>query len=177
MVDEKLAQTAAIVPSNFQVYAKIEEESRKDNSLLASFLLTLNDAKGSVTYEFRGVCNIVGTWADFESMMEVHKGSRVPKILDLIYQRLYPQIFLLAGMTTASYPQSIGVSTEMVLTEPIPVHQEALPEQKEKPKLGEKPANPVEKVAEAPQVTMVKAQQKTSVKDIDSGSNKPTAAK
>jgi hypothetical protein len=177
--EEKLAQATAMVPSNFQVYAKIDEETRKDNSLSASFLLTLNDSRASVTYEFRGVCNIVGSWADFESIMEVHKGSRVPKILDLIYQRLYPQIFMLAGMTASTYPQSIAVSTEMVLTEPIQVHQEAeaLPDQKEKPKLSEKPARPVEKLAEAPQVATAKTQQKSSMKDIDSGSNKATVAK
>lgn len=179
VAEEKLAQTTTIVPSNFQVYAKIDEESRKDNNLSVSFLLTLNDARGSVTYEFRGVCNIAGSWADFESMMEVHKGSRVPKILDMIYQRLYPQIFMLAGMTASSYPQSIAVSTEMVLTEPIQVHQEAeaLPEQKEIPKLSEKPASIAEKVAEAPQMTTGKAQQRSSVKDIDNGSNKAAAAK
>ncbi|HEX2614606.1 MAG TPA: hypothetical protein VHL10_03875, partial [Nitrososphaera sp.] len=71
--DEKLAQaSSAMLPSNFQVYAKIDEESRKDNYLVASFLLTLNDSRGLVTYEFRGICNITGSSADFESVMEAH---------------------------------------------------------------------------------------------------------
>ena len=163
-----------MLPSNFQVYAKIDEESRKDNYLTVSFLLTLNDGRASVTYEFRGMCNITGSSADFEAMMEVHKGSRVPKILDLIYQRLYPQIFILAGMTTSSYPQSIAVSTEMILTEPIQVHQEAeaIPEQK-KPELGEKPSI-IQKVTEAPQISAAK---KSSVSDIGNGSSKATVQK
>jgi hypothetical protein len=174
-MDEKFQQTS-MLPSNFQVYAKIEEEARKDSFLTVSFLLTLNDAKGSVTFEFRGSCTITGSSADFESLMEVHKGSRVPKILDSIYQRLYPQIFMLAGMTTSSYPQSIGVSTEMVLTEPIQVHPEAhaIAEQK-KPELSEKPAS-LEK-PEAPQPAMVKTQKKPSTSDIDNGSTKTAAAK
>jgi hypothetical protein len=113
-------------PSNFQVHAKIDEESRKDNQLVASFLLTLNDVKGMVTYEFRGTCSISGSSADFESVMEANKnaGSRVPRILDVIYQKLYPSVFMLAGMTASSYPQSIAVLTEMVSSQPIPVHQE-----------------------------------------------------
>ena len=113
-------------PSNFQVHAKIDEESRKDNQLVASFLLTLNDVKGMVTYEFRGICSISGTSADFESVMEANKnaGSRVPRILDVIYQKLYPSVFMLAGMTASSYPQSIAVLTEMISSQPIPVHQE-----------------------------------------------------
>jgi hypothetical protein len=139
--EEKGNQVAAVLPSNFQVYAKIDEESRKDNRLAASFLVTLNDVKGTVTYEFRGVCSAIGSSADFEAIMGTNKDSRVPKVLDILYQRLYPAIFILAGMTTASYPQSVGLLTEMVSSEPIQVHQEAeaVPKLEEKPKLEQKP--------------------------------------
>jgi hypothetical protein len=148
---EEEKQVTAMLPSNFQVYAKIDEESRKDNRLVASFLLTLNDGRGSVTYEFRGVCNMTGSSADFESIMEANKDSRVPKVLDIIYQRLYPVVFMLAGMTTSSYPQSIALLTEMVSSEPIQVHQEAeaLPKPEEKPKIAEKPAVPAKPMVEA----------------------------
>lgn len=111
-------------PSHFQVYTKIDEESRKDNKLLVSFLLTLNDTRGVVTYEFRGVCVVTGTAADFESIMETSKNSRVPKILDILYQRLYPAMFMLAGMTSSSFPQSVALLTDMVSNEPIAVKQE-----------------------------------------------------
>lgn len=146
-----------MLPSNFQVYAKIDEESRKDNTLTASFLLTLNDARGSVTYEFRGVCNMRGSSADFESIMEAHKDSRIPKILDIIYQRLYPVVFILAGMTTSSYPQSIALMTEMISSEPIQVHQEAaaLPKPEEKPMIEVKPM-PAAAVIETPKPTVAK---------------------
>lgn len=154
-----------MLPSNFQVYAKIDEESRKDSHLAASFLLTLNDGRGSVTYEFRGVCNITGSSADFESIMEANKDSRIPKILDMIYQRLYPVVFMLAGMTTSSYPQSIALLTEMVSSEPIQVHQEAeaLPKPEEKPAVAEKPA------AESPKPTIAKVKKpQPSMGDGDS---------
>jgi len=169
-----------MLPSNFQVYAKIDEESRKDSHLLASFLLTLNDARGSVTYEFRGVCNITGSSADFESMMEANKDSRIPKILDMIYQRLYPVVFMLAGMTTSSYPQSIALLTEMVSSEPIQVHQEAeaLPKPEEKPKIAEKPAakpTPAAEV-EAPKPAIAKVKKpQPSMGEADS--TKTAAAK
>jgi hypothetical protein len=143
--DEKLNQTSSMLPSNFQVYAKIDEESRKDNYLAASFLLTLNDARGLVTYEFRGICNISGSSSDFESVMEAHKDSRVPKILDIVYQRVYPAIFMLAGMTSSAYPQSIALLTEMVSSEPIAVHQEATTASKDKEKVQETVAAPKEK--------------------------------
>ena len=115
-----------MLPSNFQVYTKLDEESRKDNKLVISFLLTLNDTKGLVTYEFRGICTVNGTSADFESVMETSKNSRVPKILDILYQKLYPATFMLAGMTVSSFPQSVALLTDMLSTEPIPVRQEVI---------------------------------------------------
>ena len=115
---------SVMLPGNFQVYAKIDEESRKDNKLTIAFLVTLNDTRGVVTYEFRGICIVTGTAADFESLMETGKSSRVPKILDILYQRLYPAVFMLAGMTTSSFPQSVALLTDMVANEPIAVRQE-----------------------------------------------------
>lgn len=113
-------------PSHFQVYTKIDEESRKDNRLNISFLLTLNDTRGVVTYEFRGICSVTGTAADFESIMETSKNSRVPKILDILYQKLYPAMFMMAGMTSSSFPQSVALLTDMVSSEPIAVRQEVM---------------------------------------------------
>ena len=84
---------------------------------------------------------------------------------------------MLAGMTTSSYPQSIAVSTEMILTEPIQVHQEAeaIQEQK-KPELSEKPSVPAQnqKVTEAPQISVAK---KPSATDIGNASTKATVKK
>jgi hypothetical protein len=96
----------SVVPSTFQVSAKIDEELRKDDMLLAAFLVTLNDQKNAVTYEFRGTCTMEGSASDFDAMMGTKKGSRLPQVLDVIYQRLYPSVFVLAGMTSSSYPQS-----------------------------------------------------------------------
>jgi hypothetical protein len=171
--EEKTGQPT-IFPSHFQVYTKIDEESRKDNKLVISFLLTLNDTKGQVTYEFRGTCLITGTAADFESVMETSKNSRVPRILDMLYQKLYPGMFMLAGMTASSYPQSVALLTDMVSNEPIPVKQElvAAPASAHESKLesntpgGSKPlprapmARPIPmKSATAPKI--VPAEQKT----------------
>lgn len=105
-----------VTPGTFQVSAKIDEESRKDNRLALSFLLTLSEPKTLVTYEFRGSCVVIGNPADFDEMMEAAKGadSRLPKILDAIYQRVYPAVFMLAGLTSSSYPQSTTLAAESV---------------------------------------------------------------
>ncbi|NWG37682.1 hypothetical protein [Nitrososphaera sp.] len=105
-----------VAPGAFQVSAKIDEESRKDNRLVLSFLLTLSEPKSLVTYEFRGTCAVTGSPADFDGMMEVAKGgeSRLPRILDAIYQRVYPAVFMLAGLTSSSYPQSTTLGAESV---------------------------------------------------------------
>ena len=181
MIDEeKGGQVSAILPSNFQVYAKIDEETRKDNQLVASFLVTLNDVRGSVTYEFRGISSVTGSTADFESVMGAQKDSRVPKILDTIYQRLYPVIFMLAGITTSSFPQSVALMTEMVANEPIQIHQEVQPAPlpEEKSKENESTARVMEpKVAEAPKPTISKMKKQTQPSVGASDSTKVAMAK
>jgi hypothetical protein len=173
-----------MLPSNFQVYAKIDEETRKDNQLVASFLVTLNDVRGSVTYEFRGTSNVTGSAADFESIMGAQKDSRVPKILDTIYQRLYPVIFMLAGMTTSSYPQSVALMTEMVASEPIQIHQEVAPAAtpaalaEEKSKANEPTPKAMEpKIAEAPKPTISKMKKQPQSPLSESDSAKVAVAK
>jgi len=183
-IEEEKSAQVAISPSNFQVYAKIEEQSRKDNRLVASFLITLNEARGSITYEFRGVCTIAGSSADFESVMGSNKDSRVPKILDIIYQRMYPVVFMLAGMTMSPYPQSVGLLTEMVSSEPIQVHQEAQPltKQEEQPQIPEhvateKPAKTDPQViAEAPKATIAKMKKQPQL-SAGGDDSKPTIVK
>ena len=44
------------------------------------------------------------------------KGSRLPQVLDVIYQRLYPSVFVLAGMTSSSYPQSTTLAASQAST-------------------------------------------------------------
>ena len=106
-------QTANMAPSNFQVSANIEEETRRDSQLSLSFVVTLNDSKGLVTYEFRGKCRIHGSSAEFSSLLEAEK-NKVPKILDIIYQRLYPMVFMMSGSTSAPYPQSVTLGSQMM---------------------------------------------------------------
>ena len=122
-----------LAPSTFQVSAKIDEESRKENRLDLSFLLTLNDQKNMVTYEFRGFCGITGNPTSFDQMMGAQNGSRLPRILDVIYQKVYPSIFMLAGMTSSPYPQLTSLARELV------VQEEVKPEEKQEPALQAEP--------------------------------------
>jgi hypothetical protein len=130
----KKGREKLLAPSTFQVTAKIDEESRKDNRLDLSFLLTLSDPKNMVTYEFRGSCNITGNPASFDHMMGAQAGSRLPRILDVIYQKVYPSVFMLAGMTSAPYPQLTVLAQELVVTQ-----EEVKPEEKQEQALQAEP--------------------------------------
>ena len=114
--DKTGIQSSSITPANFQVSAKLDEETRKDGLLSLSFVISLNDAKGLVTYEFRGACKVTGTNSEFAAIMGTER-NRVPPILDAIYQRLYPVIFLMSGVTIAPYPQATTLASEMVSSE------------------------------------------------------------
>ena len=130
----KKGRDKSLVPGNFQVSAKIDEEARKDNRLDLSFLLTLSDPKSMVTYEFRGSCGITGNPASFDHLMGAPDGSRLPRILDVIYQKVYPSVFMLAGMTSSPYPQSTALVQELVVSE-----SEVKPEGEQEPALQAQP--------------------------------------
>lgn len=110
----KKGHDRSIAPGSFQVSAKIDEETRKDSGLEMSFLITLADPKSMVTYEFRGMCVVTGSQPSFDYLMEGRENSRLPRILDVIYQRIYPSVFMLAGMTSSPYPQSTALAAELV---------------------------------------------------------------
>lgn len=119
------------MPSNFVVSAKIDEETRKEGQLVLSFSITLNDQVNMVIYEFRGSCGIKGTSHDFDHLMKMREGtgeSRVPKILDILYQRMYSLVFILAGMTNATYPQSTALSEEAVQARQVTPQQQEMPQ-------------------------------------------------
>lgn len=110
----KKGSAKSVVPSPFQVSAKIDEQVRKENRLELSFLLTLVDPKNMVTYEFRGTCIVAGSAPGFDHLMESRDGkSRLPRILDVIYQKVYPSVFVLAGMTSSPYPQATALGVDL----------------------------------------------------------------
>jgi hypothetical protein len=86
-----------------------------------------------VTYEFRGSCGITGNPTSFDQMMGAQNGSRLPRILDVIYQKVYPSVFMLAGMTSSPYPQLTSLAQELVMQE------EVKPEEKQEPALQAEP--------------------------------------
>lgn len=161
----------SVVPSTFQVSAKIDEEIRKDDMLLATFLMTLNDQKNAVTYEFRGTCTMEGGASDFDAMMGTKKGSRLPQVLDVIYQRLYPSVFVLAGMTSSSYPQSTTLSANHAAV------KEGAPETHEAKKPKQKPEPAAEAPKEAPARKEPKEEPAAKVKEEPAAKKEPVVKK
>jgi hypothetical protein len=147
-VEEKQGpQASSITPGNFQVSAKLDEESRKDSLLTLSFVISLNDSRGLVTYEFRGSCSIIGSSAEFSMLMEADR-NKVPLILDAIYQRLYPVMFLMAGVTVAPYPQSTALASDMIAaSQPMTTTPAATPQQVQSKEKEKEPATSAESAA------------------------------
>lgn len=112
---------AVVVPSTFQVSAKIDEELRKEGRLELSFSLALSDPKNMVSFELRGSCTVTGDASAFDQLMDAPSragagtGSRLPPILDIIYRQVYPSVFMLAGMTSSTYPQSTALAPEHIV--------------------------------------------------------------
>ena len=92
--------------------------------------------------------------SDFDAMMGTKKGSRLPQVLDVIYQRLYPSVFVLAGMTSSSYPQSTTLAASQALI------KEGLQEVHE----AKKPKAKLEQALEAPKEESKAAKEEPAIK-------------
>ncbi len=88
----------------FNVDVKMDEESRTNEELTISFLITISTKPSLVQFEVGGTAVVTGGRAAFDSALEVDEESSVPRVLHTIYQRIFTPLFVLSNMLEAPYP-------------------------------------------------------------------------
>ena len=88
----------------FNVDVKMDEESRTNEELTISFLITISTKPSLVQFEVGGTAVVTGGRAVFDSALEVDEESSVPRVLYTIYQRIFTPLFVLSNMLEAPYP-------------------------------------------------------------------------
>ena len=88
----------------FDVDVKMDEESRTNEELMISFLITINTKPSLVQFEVGGTAVLTGGKAAFDHALEVDEESRVPRVLHTVYQRIFTPLFVLSNMLEAPYP-------------------------------------------------------------------------
>lgn len=88
----------------FDVDVKMDEESKTNEELMISFLITINTKPSLVQFEVGGTAVLTGGKAAFDYALEVDEESRVPRVLHTVYQRIFTPLFVLSNMLEAPYP-------------------------------------------------------------------------
>jgi hypothetical protein len=88
----------------FDVDVKMDEENRTNEELTVSFLISIGTKPSIVQFEVGGTAVISGGRAAFDDALEVDEGSNVPRILPIIYQRIFTALFVISSMLESPYP-------------------------------------------------------------------------
>jgi hypothetical protein len=88
----------------FDVDVKMDEDSRTNDELTVSFLLTISTKPSLAQFEAGGIAIISGGRGAFDAALEVDPISNVPRLLHTIYQRVFTSLFVISSLLDTPYP-------------------------------------------------------------------------
>jgi hypothetical protein len=89
---------------HFDVNAKLEEKDRKSGMRVISFVLTVGTKPSVAKFEVEGIATLEGKNPDIEKLLEVNPKSKIPLLLNRVYQNVFTSTYLLAALLDTSYP-------------------------------------------------------------------------
>ena len=96
---------------NFDVNAKLEEKDRKSGKRVVGFVLTVGTKPSIAKFEVEGLATLEGKNPDIEKLLEINPKTRIPKLLNRVYQKVFTSTYLLANLLDTSYPPADMLST------------------------------------------------------------------
>jgi hypothetical protein len=88
----------------FDVDVNMDEENRTNEELTITFNLKISTKPTLVKFEVGGTAVISGGREVFDAALEMDEESSVPKILHLVYQRVFTSLYLIAAQLEVPYP-------------------------------------------------------------------------
>jgi hypothetical protein len=88
----------------FDVDVNMDEENRTNEELTITFNLKISTKPTLVKFEVGGTAVISGGREVFDAALEMDEESSVPKVLHLVYQRVFTSLYLIAAQLEVPYP-------------------------------------------------------------------------
>jgi hypothetical protein len=89
---------------NFDVNAKLEEKDRKSGTRVIAFVLTVGTKPSVAKFEVEGLVTLEGKPPDIDKLLEINPTSKIPLLLNRVYQSVFTSTYLLANLLDTSYP-------------------------------------------------------------------------
>jgi hypothetical protein len=124
---------------HFDVNAKMEEKDRRSGKRIVAFVLTVGTKPSIAKFEVEGLATLEGKNPDIDKLLEVNPKTRIPLLLNRVYQRVFTSTYLMANLLDTSYPPpdmlSAGDLNARCNNGPVEFNQtEKAPEEKPKDK-------------------------------------------
>ena len=103
----------------FDVNVKFEEVERRIGEGVFTMSLTFTAKPNIVQYDLLGQVSVQGREEVFEQVLQPDPVNRVPALLTMIYQHIFPTLYLLSGVVNAPHP-SPDLLLSTVQSEVIP---------------------------------------------------------
>jgi len=100
----KLKDRLEIVELNFDVNAKLEEKERGSGKRVIGFILTVGTKPSISKFEVEGIATIEGKNPEIEKLLEVNPKTKIPLLLNRVYQQVFTSTYLLANLLDTVYP-------------------------------------------------------------------------
>jgi hypothetical protein len=88
----------------FNVDVNMDESSRTNEELTINFHLSITTKPTLAKFEATGKAVITGGPTAFDFALEMDEKTSVPKVLSIIYQRVFTSLFLIASQMEVPYP-------------------------------------------------------------------------
>ena len=123
---------------HFDVNAKMEEKDRRSGKRVVGFVLTVGTKPSIAKFEVEGLATLEGNNPDIDKLLEVNPKTRIPSLLNRVYQRVFTSTYLMANILDTSYPPpdmlSAGDVNAHCNNGPVEFGQNEVPEEKTKDK-------------------------------------------
>jgi hypothetical protein len=104
MVGAKMNGKNEVETVNFDVKVKLEEKERTSQTIVVGFALLLTTKPAIVRFEVGGTATMTGKDGDVRKMLDVDPETRVPPILQRIYQHAFTAMYLMSTMLSVPPP-------------------------------------------------------------------------
>ncbi len=108
------------IKPEFDVNVKLEEMERGTGEASFSFALAISTKPNIAKFDITGTVTVTGGNDVVEKLLQTNPDTKVPNLLERVYERIFASVFLLSSIINAPHPPPdlITSSAKSQMTEP-----------------------------------------------------------
>jgi hypothetical protein len=92
------------VKPEFDVNVKMEEMERGTGQATFSFALAISTKPNIAKFDINGTVTLTGGNDEVERLLQTNPQTKVPNLLERVYERIFTSVFLLSSIINAPHP-------------------------------------------------------------------------